>query len=396
MKRTRRSVSFRPPVGPALWLAWCMTLPALLSAQATRTDSIAENQAAKAQHLGVEGPSTAERLFLRVTAFDTAGVYPWVGSIYPGTGAGVGVGAAKRWGRSARVDLLGGVSSNGTTFVEAGARKVGMAGGHLDAILLARHTRVKDIPFFGLGPDAPLASPLGYDYHVTSVTGTLLYHPARWLALTGAYQRLAPRTEPDAPGSPAGAPGFGENLTYNVFTFGAAIDWRASPGYSTHGGSHRVSWSDYLPTRDRPFGFQQFEYEGTQLVPLLHQQWVLALRALTTLTTATQGDTVPAVLSPTLGSATTLRGYETRRFTDRNRLLLSGEYRWRPSRWIDLALFGDAGKVGARHQDLGFSNLETDWGVGMRIHSLTTGGLRLDVAKSREGWETILTAGNPF
>lgn len=389
----KRPAAFIPVATSGLMLLY-LALPTALVAQATRADSLAEAQAEKAQHLGVEGPSTAERIFVRVGAFDTSTVYPWAGTIYPGTGIALGVGVAKRWGRPARVDLLAAVSTDGATFLEATARRVGMADGHFDAVIQASHTSVKDIDFFGLGPDAPLASPLGYDYRFWSVTGSLLYHPTHWLELSGGYQRLATRSELDGPG--VSAPGLGEDLTYDVLQFGATVDWRTTPGYSTSGGSQRVTWSDYLPTGDRPFGFHQLEYEGTQLVPLLNEQYVLAFRALATLTTPAPGDTIPAVLSPTLGGATTLRGYETRRFTDRNRLVLSGEYRWRPSRWIDMVLFGDAGKVERLRENLGLSNLETDWGVGMRIHSLTSGGLRLDVAKGREGWETVLTMGGPF
>ena len=43
-----------------------------------------------------------------------------------------------------------------------------------------------------------------------------------------------------------------------------------------------------------------------------------------------------------------LRGYPSWRFRDRNRLLLTGEYRWTAGQFVDMALFVDAGKVAAR------------------------------------------------
>ena len=58
------------------------------------------------------------------------------------------------------------------------------------------------------------------------------------------------------------------------------------------------------------------------------------------------------MLAPFLGSGSTLRGFANRRFTDRNRMLLTGEYRWRPSRYLDMALFMDAGQVAADRRRL--------------------------------------------
>ena len=51
---------------------------------------------------------------------------------------------------------------------------------------------------------------------------------------------------------------------------------------------------------------------------------------------------------PDLGGSHTLRGYPTWRFRDRNRLLLTGEYRWTAGPFVDMALFLDAGKVAPR------------------------------------------------
>ena len=248
--------------------------------------------------------------------------------------------------------------------------------------------------FYGLGPNSARDSSLQYDYRTTTLTATVAFHPVRWVELSGTYEWLTLRSDLESPNPAAAALGFGEGLSYNVVTASATLDWRPSPSYSTRGGSHRLTWSQYLPTQDRPFQFHQLEYEGIQLVPILREQWVLALRVLTTLTTAEAG-AVPAVLSPTLGGAETLRGYETRRFTDRNRLLVTGEYRWRPSRWIDLALFCDAGRVGARRQDLGLSNMETDWGVGLRGHGPRSAAFRIEGARGRGGWEAVFVVGSP-
>ena len=51
-----------------------------------------------------------------------------------------------------------------------------------------------------------------------------------------------------------------------------------------------------------------------QLVPLLREQFVLAARALMTITTPDSGHEVPVMLAPFLGSGSTLRGFANRRF----------------------------------------------------------------------------------
>ena len=61
-----------------------------VSAQSTRVDAIAQEQAAKAKALGVEGPSRAEQVIRRVLLSPLLsggdGIYPWFGSVFSGTG----------------------------------------------------------------------------------------------------------------------------------------------------------------------------------------------------------------------------------------------------------------------------------------------------------------------
>ena len=93
---------------------------------------------------------------------------------------------------------------------------------------------------------------------------------------------------------------------------------------------YRVTVERHHESGGRPFSFQSAEYEAVQLLPLLRDQFVLAGRALMTSATPDPGHEVPVVLAPFLGSGSTLRGFSNRRFSDRNRVLLTGEYRWRP------------------------------------------------------------------
>ena len=77
-------------------------------------------------------------------------------------------------------------------------------------------------------------------------------------------------------------------------------------------------------------------------------------------------------------------------------LLLTGEYRWIPSRVLDMALFVDAGKVTSRRSDLDLEHLKTAVGIGFRIHGPNFTALRLDIARTKEGPRIHLTGGVAF
>ena len=51
------------------------------------------------------------------------------------------------------------------------------------------------------------------------------------------------------------------------------------------------------------------------------------------------------------------------------------------NRFIDMAVFGDAGKVTAHRSDLNLDGLKTDGGLGFRFHGPLATPLRLDFAK---------------
>ena len=76
---------------------------------------------------------------------------------------------------------------------------------------------------------------------------------------------------------------------------------------------------------------------------------------------------------------------------------MNAELRWTPARFIDMAVFYDAGKVAARHQDLDFDNLKKSYGIGVRLIGVQGYVFRLEAAHSRENnIRLIFTAGGAF
>jgi outer membrane translocation and assembly module TamA len=63
---------------------------------------------------------------------------------------------------------------------------------------------------------------------------------------------------------------------------------------------------------------------------------------------------------------------------------------------MDLALFYDAGKVTDRRSQLDFEDLKTNWGLGVRFHGPTSTPIRIEIARSTEGFHLVFSSGAAF
>ena len=154
--------------------------------------------------------------------------------------------------------------------------------------------------------------------------------------------------------------------------------------------------ADYRDQDTDLFDFRQLEVDLQQYVPWFHRYRVLALRASAVITDVDAGQAVPFYYMPTLGGGERLRGFRERRFRDRNSVLFTAEYRWEAWWALDMALFGEAGKVVFDRSDLDLSDLEAAYGLGFRFHSTDALALRLDLAFSREGFIPLLRYSHVF
>src|SRR5687768_7684558 len=372
-----------------------------VSAQSTRVEAIAEQQAAKAKSLDVEGPSKAEQVNRQVLLSPLLsggdGVYPWFGTVFSGTGMAVGVGYLKRLENAAYVDVQTGYSVNSSRMARVTVAAPELIYDLVQVDATAQWLDARNVSFYGSGPDSSRTSRMRYDYKPLEIGGNATVKPGRYLSFTGGYSFLDINTTLDAPRfRPGEVPGLDRALTFQVARATAAFDWRTTPGYSTRGGYYRATIERHFESGGRPFSFHSKEFEVVQLVPLLREQFVLAAHGLLTLATPDSGHEVPVVLAPFLGSGSTLRAFANRRFSDRNRVLLSGEYRWRPSRYLDMALFVDAGQVAPTRHDFDVSAFETSWGLGGRFHGPNFTALRMEIARGREGIRMVFAGSQAF
>jgi len=260
------------------------------------------------------------------------------------------------------------------------------------------------VGFFGTGTSTSLDDRTNYGVQQPFASVLLTVKPTRrYLTLIGGaewsrvLQRPGQGSFPSVESqyTPETLPGLGAEPTYlrTQATFG--FDWRPAPAYARRGGFYGVTFNDFAD-RDKAFGFRRIDYEAIQHVPILREAWVISLHGLFSTTSRKHDQDIPFFLLPSLGGGSNLRGFSSWRFRDRHSLLLQAEWRIPVNRFLDTAVFYDAGKVTARTEDLNFDGLKSDYGFGVRFHSPFATALRIDIARSNEGTSLVFATGAAF
>ena len=388
----------------ALALPIVVVLPAV--AQETRAEAIAQAQAAKAAKLAPYEPGAAERIAAAIKRqfIETPdGFYPYFDSVYSGGGFTLGAGYRKFLGDRTFFDVRGLYSVKSYKLIELVTQTLGMAHGHIGLRANGGYRDATQVAYYGVGGDTTTDGISNYRMQQSFIGGTFTGRGpgALMLEANGSYEDFT--LEGGTGSSPtigaiytsATAPGLGESPAFLHTTVTGGIDSRPSPGYARRGGLYALSYESYLDS-DSTYSFDTLKAEIVQHVPILRENWVVSLHGVAR-TTLDDNDNVPYFLMPSLGSGSTLRAYPSWRFRDRHSLLMSGEWRWMPSRMLlDMAIFYDAGKVAGRREDLNFKDLKHDVGVGFRIHTPSATPLRIDVAHGSEGVNIVFSGGAAF
>jgi len=330
------------------------------------------------------------------------GFYPEFDGLPPGSGISAGPGYRQQiFDGHAAIDGSAAISWYGGTFGQLTFEAPALPNQRLLVGAQVKHQDFTPVSFFGIGPASLEAD--GSDYRLKN-TDSLVFasaKPRAWLTLGGRFGYTSPitierpRTSIYPPTQDVftaeTAPGLVDRPAFLHGDLDVDVDTRNHAGRPTSGGDYRVSVSAYS---DRDFGaysFRRIEGEASQFIPILHENWVIALRARVAASDTSDGNIVPFYLLPTLGGSQSLRGYEDYRFRDRNALLLSAEYRWRVFGALDGALFYDGGKVAPRFDDLDLTHLKSSYGLGFRFHSSDVSFFRVDVGHSVEGTRLFLS-----
>jgi len=395
----------------SLLIALAIACPTVTSAQvadpATRQAAIEQAQAEKAKDLRPYVPGRAERLVARVDAALTGerrGWHPFFENAYRGGGFGFGAGYLKYVSPFNSIDVRGSYTITGYKRAEVAFTAPRLFERRGELSLVAGWREATQVGFYGLGMQTSTGDLLNYGFEEPFASALLTLRPTRNLWLLRGGLELAKWSQEPATGrtpsvetayTPSTLAGLGAEPTY-VHTQGTAgFDWRTAPEYARRGGFYGVTLHDYTD-RDKAFGFTQVDYEVVQHFPILREAWAISLRGLAQTAFEKDGQQIPFFMLPSLGGGSNLRGFGSWRFRDRNSLLLQAEWRIMVNRFVDTALFYDAGKVTTSKADLDFKALKHDYGFGVRFHGPLATALRVEVARSTEGTRLIFATGAAF
>jgi hypothetical protein len=374
------------------------------SAQQSRAEEIAQQQAEKSKQLR---PNTATGMERALDWFedhftDPNTAYLTFGGIYPSGGFAPGVAVRRAFGH-ARLNFGGAFSVRSYKLAHASLSFPELADDKLDVETRARWIDATQVPFYGLGNGSIKDDRVNYGLRSLELGGRVTFKPVPWYRIGAGiasrrlenFEGVGRRPSIETRHSSLTAPGLFSEPRYTEATAFTAIDWRESSGYTRSGGLYSIALNEFRDSEDN-FSFRRMDADLRQYIPLLKEQWVLVLRGLAQITSTDDGQLIPYYLLPSLGGANTLRGYSDFRFQDKHLLLVGAEYRWLPSRIIDMAIFVDAGKVAAERRDLDFNGLKTTYGIGLRFHGPTFTPLRIDIGRGDEGIRAHITGGTSF
>jgi hypothetical protein len=311
------------------------------------------------------------------------------------------IGSEENPDRANRLDVNGVASRSTRGYQRYGGgltmRHIG--GSALDARVWGQKFEFPQEDLFGIGQDSQKGDRTNYLHESTEVGSELRWSPATFVTFTGGLAYLQPTighgTDSRFPSTElrfaeATLPGLTAQPDFLRTDVGAAFELRDNPLHPHAGGRYAVTLSNYDDRDLGAYGFRSVTVDAQHYVPLPNKYRVVALHAAVVMTDAGAGQQVPFYYQPTLGGSQQLRGFREFRFRDQNSLVMSAEYRWEASWMLDAAVFVDAGKVAARRGDLNLRNLDTSYGVGLRVHSNSAFVARLDLAFSREGFIPLL------
>jgi hypothetical protein len=373
----------------------------------TREAVIEQAQAQKEPGLHPYVPGTAEKVMDRVELILTNGGpkwHPFFESAYSGGGFTLGLGYAHHVSSYNTIDVRGSYTIAGYKRAEFEflAPRLFKRRGAL--AILGGWREATEVGFYGLGTNTSVDDKTNYDFQQPYLSVALTVFPTRRaFMLRGAEefsqwsQRPGQGTSPSVETvyTPDTLPGLGAKVNYLHTQGTVGFDWRTSPGYTRRGGFYGVTGHDYRDQDDN-FGFQQVDYEAIQHFPILREAWVISLHGRASTAFARSDQEIPFFMLPAVGGGSSLRGFTSWRFRDKNSLLLQAEWRIMVNRFLDTAFFYDAGKVVARTSELDFDNLKSDFGFGVRFHGPLATPLRVEIAKSREGLAFIFASSAAF
>ncbi|MBI2339179.1 MAG: BamA/TamA family outer membrane protein, partial [Deltaproteobacteria bacterium] len=183
--------------------------------------------------------------------------------------------------------------------------------------------------------------------------------------------------------------------------FALVFDNRKDKEYSTSGSKVRLSYFFSNKALGSDKNFQGWRLEAVQLIPLVKNRWMTALRFNFQ---EVFGTNTPFYEMSSLGGADEFRAFVPGRFVDKGKIVFQIEQRIKALDWrlfgipfeIHTDPFFEVGRVFDAVSHLGFNNWQPIGGVGFRLFVPPNIIGRLDVAGGSDGVEIYTELGYPF
>jgi outer membrane protein assembly factor BamA len=163
------------------------------------------------------------------------------------------------------------------------------------------------------------------------------------------------------------------------------------PGNPTRGYNIRFNSGYYKETTDDKYGFTRFQGDFSKFIHLFYER-VLVLRCAAEINRQLKDMEIPFYYLSELGNKESIRGFERGRFRDRDKFLVSAEYRypvWRlwKEQGLDMVLFADAGQISNNIFDnVAIGRLEPGFGMGVRFWNEDGLAAKVEAGRSDDGW----------
>lgn len=335
-----------------------------------------------------------------------SGVHPKLGGLSTGSGFAGGIRYAPRIAQGRfYFQTSGAISTSTYQHYDLGIGAPSLFGGKLSTEFYSRYRSFPQEDFFGLGPDSRRENRTNFAQEDSLFDFSLGWKWTRWLT-TGARfgylktnigrgtDRRFPTTE--AVFSSASLPELQCQPNFYHADAVFKVDYRDEPLNAHGGGLYQIAYAYYDDQNLNRHTFRRVDAELQQYFPFLKKKRLIAFRAAASLTGTSPGQSIPFYLMQEVGGADSLRGFREFRFRDRNYLVLNLEYRWEAFSGLDMAIFGDAGKVASRRRDINLKDLESDAGFGFRFNTIKSVFLRVDIGFSHEGTRFFFKFGPAF
>jgi len=257
--------------------------------------------------------------------------------------------------------------------------------------------------FFGLGPDSRREDRTDFLLEGTTIEAVAGYQFNSWFgaSIRAGLLQLDVRDGKDDRYTNTSVlfpdvPGVEQQPDFYRISTAVLADYRDLPGDPHRGGQAGFLFSHHQDKDSSSFQFNRYALDVRHYLPLDPLLSVVALRFLTSVDDPLGNGEVPFYLAEALGGGSTLRGFSTLRFRDRNLLFLGGEFRTEVVDSVEIAVFYDTGKAFHDLDDYNLRGLQKGYGAGLRLKGGTTLFLRLDVGHSREGTHLHFNVGPAF